>query len=216
MSSTYFNSESITPYLICPVSQKPLLKAVGIIPCNHKIEEIIAKKRFGRPMNGNWKTAKDLTCPVYNQTAKGYLIDAEMRKITAPVFHSEYPGERSLFEHVSGDFELLTSRFHFCREMSFKSETPNCLIHTLHFLGYSDGTIKIEINFNPCHTANIQNFFAGITNEVFFFPGEEEKGFYRTKSKKDLQVVFKIIKDNNTFPIKFLDKMQAIIEAWVE
>jgi hypothetical protein len=237
-SSTQFNAQTLQEQLICPVLLEPLSEAVSLVPCAHKVQQVVAEKMFGVTYGG-WLVQSENPCPVCRTSVLGYMTDHSTRNIVKQLFElpeSEinemlalmkknlaeksisvekdvlekmtYPGKSARFIHDSGDWSLHHPRGDLCRYMNFKSSTKDSLINGFSVLGFNDGDVKICIEFSTKSSKDIQKYL----KQFDLIPSLLDlKHSYNSKGKDQLKVFFNILANNNEIPVSHFEMIRDLV-----
>lgn len=89
--------EVLKPFFVCPVSDQPLLNAVTLNPCGHKVDEVRAKALYSKPDKEKCKTC--------STSVKEFHPDPIFRGLARIFF--EHFNEKTKFEQLHKDSEII-------------------------------------------------------------------------------------------------------------
>lgn len=227
-----FDVKSYLSLLSCPIGLDPLIHAVNLFPCCHKVNAAAAEKYYGKIIEGFCELKnKCVTC---KQPVTSYAPDHTIRELATRIFGQEkdleslpthplvleekeslkvdlpYPGLPADFIHSSGDidhlFSLGCSRF-----IKFVSITPNSLLKEFWLRGNLDGTFKLTIIFNDLgESESIRNYFMACRLPLELDPS------LLTQTPETVKRAFRILVTNNQIPVEHFSKLREIVENYTK
>lgn len=213
--------------LTCPFTLAPLIQAVNLSPCCHKVNQVAAETHYGPIVDGSC-TLKDKECKVCKTTVITYAPDSTVRAVTALAFGYKndpaaleekskefnlphpmtYPGIPAVFEHTIGDWRAHDTWGECCREIEFISKTPDSLIKDFKLLGYDKGGVAISVVFRK---SVFLEYLLAHGFRDWQKPNLRDH-YYRTRTASELQTLFKIIALNNDIPAPQFQQVSEIVQ----
>lgn len=211
----------------CPLELKPLLTAVNLFPCNHKVNEAAAKELYGKCEISGACEKKGITCRVCGGIVTRYGPDHTIRQLADLIFGNQhlldklpehplvlekrpeplpYPCKRETFVHTKGDWEPFRSGGDLCRIYTFASFSSDSVIREFSLLGYYNGKISIYISFQGGN----KEFVNYLRSHGMII--KEYDSCYKTGTPEDLKTLFRIIAENNEIPEKDYGFLRALVE----
>jgi hypothetical protein len=226
------NVENFIKSLQCPISLSLLDKAVTLIPCCHKINEVNAKEMYGDLQVNNCVSVSK-PCPVCNTIVSHYYVDHFVRSLIQIVSGSKaeeiipqasilieaepkenidnipFPGKGAKFVHKTGNWTFFYSGGDLNRCMEFSSRNDDSLFTEFSLLGYRDGDVCISIHFEDKNYEIVKDYFKQIGldhKDVEFF------GMYIARNHDDVKLLFKILAKYNEIPADKFDFIKDLVE----
>lgn len=185
--------------LSCPKDQKPLLYAVNLFPCCHKVNEAALQSLENKCFVCKTPIVSSAKDHSLRELATQFFAFAEVEiKNLAPQLQEKeyqdqpFPGKSAVFAHLAGDWEPKDTGSPLCRELQFRSIVPDSLLENFTLYGYTDGTIRISIWFQKYH--GFDEFLK--TYQI----DDNGFGFLVEDNLEKIRVLFRIIAMNNEIP----------------
>ncbi len=225
-----FDVKGFLNTLTCPFGHDPLIEAVTLFRCCHKVNRAAAVKMYGPIVDGRC-TLKG-KCLICNGEVTFYAPDHTIRDLVARLFGHEkeiedlpkhplvlaealaevkseaipppYPGVPAVFKHINGDWNHIFDRgTPLRREMLFRSTTPGSFVSGFDLLGFHDGQVALCIYYERDEV-----FLKYLKTQGF----DGKLYFYQTKSLSELQTLFRILSIHNKIADEYLPLIQGIID----
>ena len=225
IQSTQANFQALQEQLNCPITLEPLTHAVSLVPCAHKVQQVIAERIFGLT-HGGWMVQTHLPCPVCRASVFGYMTDHFTRNVVNELntlmenakknlleksvtvakdinMNQPYPGQSARFVHDGGDWGWYSSGGSLRRKMDFVSVTKDSLIKQFSILGYENGDLFLIVKFAEA--------LSTLDQYLNQFDLSQKWQVCWAKNKTQLTCLFNIIADNNEIPESHFDQIRNII-----
>lgn len=236
------NLENLGIALHCPIEYLPLVKAVTLYPCMHKINETAALILYGT-MTGEICSKPAQSCSVCRVVVKGYHVDHTMRQLVSQIMllvdlesmtlklqkkpmeiekkekeekkELAYPGKAAKFIHIGGDWSFNGSKGRglLCNDLSYKSVVSDSLLSEFDLLGYKDGTIRVCIKYPEKCEKIIADYLTSFGMVIRF--SYLLTKMYMTDTIEDAKKLFKIISENNEIPLEDIQKITKIMSEHI-
>ena len=190
----------------CPVCSEP---AEGYV-VDLAIRDIANRVFSMRSPHINPSSNRDFESFFFNHLSQDFNELNSSSSSAEPASPIPYPGKSGTFTTKWEDRKLGGD---LCREIEFTSTVEDSLIKEFSLLGYTCGNLSIYLKFNSSNLEEIQTYFTNQGNPLNFSPFEKENYCYRSQGKKELQQIFKVIKEHNTISEEHLNELEAIISA---
>ncbi len=208
--------------LTCPVNHQPLVDAVTLVPCMHKINAGPALRIFGGeltiPLKGmklDGFVNKSQLCPHLGckSIVTAYYVDDAYRSVVKALLASKdivgvpFPGKRAFFQIINDCWGLPGQAM---AELSFASCTPDSLFDEVIVLGKHDRSIGIYIRVEAKHRNAVATYMEalGIPLEKY----DKVAGRFRAESHKDVKMLFRVLDENNDIPSKYREVIRLVVE----
>ncbi|MEM1282070.1 MAG: hypothetical protein AAGG81_00810 [Chlamydiota bacterium] len=232
------NLEKMKQELECPVYFEPLIDAVSLIPCSHKVGELAAKELFGKTTE-DWKVTSNEKCPLCEKVVIGYSPDHTVRNTASLIVNSSqkdeqnlkqelkvkipdqslavqapklsplpYPGKSAKLKHTSGDWSYFDHGPPLCRRLDFKSIIDGSTVQEVSFLGYKDNSVSLHVHFSE--SDKVSKYLKSY--ELLPDSQSYTALSHMTYTHKDTKTLFAILAENNSFPDTHYGMMKEIIE----
>lgn len=226
-----FDVNSFLYDLRCPVGRDPLIKAVSLWPCLHKVNQGVAETQYGKTDNGSCEL-KGKICVVCRISVVGWAPDHTIRNLAAQVFGHEkdleslpthplvleekatevdlppYPGVKAVLVHAGGDWNtIIETGSPLVRKVDFKSITQDSSLEEFSLLGYTSGGVAISIQYRQD-----VSFPKYLLAHGILCTGMGDDFHYQSKMPQELKILFGIVARNNQIPAEQFNQIHAIVE----
>lgn len=236
------NLENLGIALHCPIEYLPLIKAVTLYPCMHKINETAALILYGT-MTGEICSKPAQPCSICRVVVKGYHVDHTMRQMVSQIMllvdlesmtlklqkkpmeiekkekeekkELAYPGKAAKFVRQSGDWSLKDSggMGSIYRYMRYKSVVSDSLLSEFELLGYKDGTIRVFIKYLEKCEKIVADYLISFGMVPSF--SDLRTNTYMTETIEETKKLFKIVTKNNEIPLEDIQKITKIMSEHI-
>jgi hypothetical protein len=198
------------PELFCPAGSGPLIEAVNLFPCNHKVNQAVAEKWYSKK-DGNSLSERD--CVVCHTPVETWGPDPTVRSLASRLFGHQkeslptlaleekkaenlaYPGIPAEFVWKEGDWHQVEDvcGANVCRQIHFTSYTPDSLLKEFSFFGYPNGAVFLTVVFSE------NSFFKEYLQAHQLFCGSYAScgNRYMAISPENVRKLFDIVANNN-------------------
>jgi hypothetical protein len=215
----------------CPIDTMPLLNAVTLVPCMHKVNELVAKRIYDG-MNVQNSVIKPNPCPICNVRVTAYYADHLVRSLAhallgpknqeilpeasrtiqaeqKDIANVPFPGIGAKFVATS-TWETLIVGMPLERQLCFVSKTPNSLFTEMQVLGYKNKKLVISVEAGSEHRNTVGNYLE--TLEITVENYEKTLGRFRINIHSDLKTLFRVLAENNEIPVEHFQLIRTLVE----
>jgi hypothetical protein len=219
-----------SPELYCSAGSGPLIEAVSLFPCNHKVNQAVAEKWYGMDGNSCALKGKECVVPDCNTLVKGWAPDPTIRSLASRAFGHEkarplaleekkaenlaYPGIPAEFVWKEGDWNQVEDVYgaNVCRQIHYMSITENSLLKEFSFFGYPNGAVFLTVVFSE------NSFFKEYLQAHQLFRGcyASVGNRYMAISPENVRKLFDIVANNNEIQVVPLYSYYQIYEIMAQ
>lgn len=219
--------------LECPVQLEPLDSAVSLVPCMHKLNEVVARELFGG-MQGDQCEIENVECPACTRVVKAYYPDRVVRTLAKsarvifgislnPLNLPQSKAREADQKHVKeirfpgleGEFKLMAfsnplSR----RSVQFKNVSQGALFKELVVRGHQeDDGFDMTVTFKRYREKQVIEYLEAHRLGGYEVMVIKEMSAIKVSHGPSLKIFFPIITKYNKIPSPWLSNISKWVEA---